>query len=105
MSSRTKICRKPFVSHQIFRLGSDALILTRYQFSVPLTRGSDLALGKSCKLLLESARIIASKLGFLLESLGLLLRQCVGGGGGHGGGNGFWNGFGWGWSDGHFLFS
>ncbi|CAA0815584.1 Unknown protein [Striga hermonthica] len=57
-------------------------------------------IGKSEKLVLESACVIASKLGFLPEPLGLLLRQCVGGGGNDGGGNGFWNGFGRGWSDG-----
>ncbi|KAL6513259.1 hypothetical protein OROGR_020745 [Orobanche gracilis] len=53
--------------------------------------------GKSGKLVFESACIIASKLGFLPEPLGLILRDI---GSGNGGGNGFWNGFGRGGFDG-----
>ncbi|GFQ08280.1 hypothetical protein PHJA_002972000, partial [Phtheirospermum japonicum] len=45
----------------------------------------------------ETACIIASKLGFVPEPLGLMLRE-FGAGNGNRGGNGFWNGFGFGWN-------
>ncbi|KAK6118576.1 hypothetical protein DH2020_047689 [Rehmannia glutinosa] len=54
-------------------------------------------IGRSGKLILESAYIIASKLRVLPEPLELVLREF---GAGNGGGNGFWNGFGWGGFDG-----
>lgn len=54
-------------------------------------------IGRSGKLMLESAYIIASRLRLLPEPLELMLREF---GAGNGGGNGFWNGFGWGGFDG-----
>ncbi|KAK4424675.1 hypothetical protein Salat_1661100 [Sesamum alatum] len=55
------------------------------------------AIGRSGRLMLESACVIASKLRILPEPFELLLREF---GAGNGGGNGFWNGFGRGGFDG-----
>ncbi|KAL3619154.1 hypothetical protein CASFOL_036724 [Castilleja foliolosa] len=55
------------------------------------------AIGRSSKLILKSACIIASKLGFVPEPLSFMLREF---GSGNRGGNGSWNGFGWNGFDG-----
>lgn len=54
-------------------------------------------IAKSGKIMVQSAYIIASRLGILPEPLESLLREF---GGGNGGRNGFWKGFGWGGFDG-----
>ncbi|GFQ07169.1 hypothetical protein PHJA_002861000 [Phtheirospermum japonicum] len=60
-------------------------------------RRNGYGIGKSGKLMFETACIIASKLGFVPEPLGLMLGEF---GADNRGGNGFWNGFGWNGFDG-----
>ncbi|XP_022862359.1 uncharacterized protein LOC111382573 [Olea europaea var. sylvestris] len=76
---------------------------TRIQRTILCSRNKRRRYGfeRSTKLVLESACIIASKIGILPEPLELLLRELGGGNrGGNGGGFGSWNGFGWGAYDG-----
>ncbi|KAI3448647.1 hypothetical protein Pfo_005312 [Paulownia fortunei] len=74
------------IHHQISQLRVQKTILCA------ANRRKRYGIGRSGKLMLESACIIASKLRLLPEPLELILREF---GAGNGGGNRFWNGFGW----------